>query len=125
MSKTKKRNAIICVVLNLILLSQVCFGTVSGLYDAVIGGESGEDQHICDDHDHELQAESVCTEEEMHNMRCCPHFWDDGSIIGPLTCNKHKPGVNFYGMIYKCILTPGCNGKKLDPTCGCPPVIAG
>ena len=62
MSKTKKRIAIVCVVLNIILLSQLCFGSVSAFYDAVtsLAAESGigqveakeivedEDEHICE-----------------------------------------------------------------------------
>ena len=73
MSKAKKRIAILCVVINIILLTQVCFGSVSAFYDALINIEA-EDQHICDDCDEvdqaELQAESVCTQEQLENSKC-------------------------------------------------------
>ena len=70
MTKTKKKIAIICMVLNIILLSQVCFGSVSAFYDAVTGNEvedrdGGEGE--------ELQAESVCTQEELENAKCPIH----------------------------------------------------
>ena len=93
MSKTKKRIAIVCMVLNIIMLSQLCFGSVSAFYDAVTSlaaeGEieqtelaeeiaEDEDEHICEDCDHEeaeeLQAEPVCSEEEMQDMKCA-HNW--------------------------------------------------
>ena len=72
MKKTKKITAILCVVINIILFTQVCFGSVSAFYDAVMSNEV-EDQHICNED--ELQAESVCTQEQLENTRCapCPH----------------------------------------------------
>jgi len=75
MKKSKKIIAVLCVILNIILLSQLIFGSVSGLYDAVMNGGETVDQHICDcgECEHELRAESVCTEEELANMRCPGH----------------------------------------------------
>ena len=75
---TKKRIAIVCVILNLVLLTQVCFGSVSALYDAVMSSEVDEHEH--DGHVHEetaqaeLQAESVCSQQQLENAKCaCTH----------------------------------------------------
>jgi len=67
MTKAKKRIAILCVVINIILLTQVCFGSVSAFYEAVIGSEV-ENRDGGDGE--ELQAESVCTQEQLENTRC-------------------------------------------------------
>ena len=89
MTKSKKRIAIICVVLNILLLTQICFGSVSAFYDVLIGSEV-EDQHICGECDHaELQAESVCTEEQLQNMRC-PH--NHTIFCGEGICEKQSNG---------------------------------
>lgn len=111
MKKAKKRIAIICVLLNLVMLSQLCFGSVSSFYDAV-ASLVGEDEHMCDgDHDHgddELQAESVCTKEELENAKC--HICSPISerVVPTMICGREKL-VQFFppkwekcdGVIYK------------------------
>ena len=76
---TKKRIAIVCVILNLVLLTQVCFGSVSALYDAVVSSEVEVDEH--DGHVHEesaqaeLHAESVCSQQQLENAKCHVCSW--------------------------------------------------
>ena len=113
MSKTKKRIAILCVVINIILLTQVCFGSVSAFYDALINIEV-EDQHICDDCDEvdhaELQAESVCTQEQLENAKCHTHSFSI-PCSEKIICAVCKQTVTVNG--YKC----SCGEKKLQVHC--------
>ena len=110
MTKTKKRIAIICMVLNIILLSQICFGSVSAFYDAVTGSEV-EDQHICGECEHEdaeLQAESVCTQEELENAKCGHvHGWYESG--GGTGCPAGFVGCTGKYTTYRC---NGCPSTK-------------
>lgn len=59
MKKGKKKIAIaiLCVVLNIVLLSQLLFGSVSALYGAVVGLVTAEEDVCCEGH--ELEPEVV------------------------------------------------------------------
>jgi len=95
MKKSKKKIliAILCMVLNIILFSQLCFGSVSAFYDAVISLTTSDEQlpqafeiqHTCEED----------SEEELQPMMAPANKCSYGSgtgYVGPMNTQKGQDG---------------------------------
>ena len=74
------------------MLSQVCFGTVSALYDTVMGLVAGDEteqaQHICGDDCEELQPVMAMSSGCTH-----PLGFGNGTVIGYTFCLVKINGI--------------------------------
>ena len=105
MKKSKKKVliAILCVAINIILLSQLLFGSVSALYDSVTSLVSGEEVVCCAGHGLEPGVEEL--EPEMtRGCGPCTCYW----VVNENPCTP-------MGLICSRGF-PGCGGNTTHPT---------
>ena len=92
MKKSKKKvvTAILCVAINIILLSQLLFGSVSALYDTVTSLVAGEETVCCAGHGLEPGVEELEPIMAASSSTCPPHSMSNGSTGGVRWCVKHN-----------------------------------
>ena len=91
MNKNKKRIAIICVIINIIMITQICIGNVSAFYDNVVSLFQNDEMIETIE---ELQPSDICQLVDASTMRCfnqCEHKHLYMQHVGTLGCKCGKP----------------------------------